>query len=1139
MHGSGSGSDSAARIPDEGDVGGAVLQFAASRPTWMQDAMRRLAMVGQLDRETLGEVLVALKAQHGLAPAPPLAPMSREHVRAFTGRDIRLLAIKNPKGVNRIASGQVLTFAERGITLVYGDNGSGKTSYFRILTGVCSGRAGKVRRGQERGRHVLGNVYDSATTPEGPEATLRVSSGGHAAEIVWRPNEQGMEALQGVHIFDQFAVPKYVDEDCSLEFVPFGLQVFDDLVELCRGLEVLVQQELDGLRRENDRLRPAVEPNTPSARFVAGLDHRTTDEQVQRQALWTTEDEVALTRLEAALGDARHLVRLTEAGRRIDAVRDHAVALDRASNDEAMKRFSVLLQALVDAEATARRVAEQGATDAPLGGIGSEPWRVLFRAARRFSAEVAYPGEPFPHTGPDSRCVLCHQALDEVARHRMRRFEAIAGEEAERDVTEARRALDEALAQLPTPPESLRADLEGGLAASSSWLTWPGEALLFETVGGFQSSAEDRVAQVREARRAGTPLGAIPAPGANPVAELTALSAAVSQAQTTAHAALQGRAASEGRRAELRARKSLSGSIGALRAIVENQITISRLEACKKDLNTRTITTEGIKLKNRFIGSAFQVALEAELRAMNLSDIAVTIAAHGERGVMLTRLRLAGATTATVLPGDVLSRGEQQVMAIACFLAELRATGTVGAVVFDDPISSLDHDRRKVVARRLAKLATERQVIVLTHDVAFVYLTHDRARIEDAPCELRTLEHRRPLGAGIVSEGLPFRIKKVDARISELKSQDLPRLRKAYESGDADYARSAVGTLARLRGVWECAIEERLFNGVVRRFQHDVKTSSLEKVPVPQELKDMVHDAMSRLSREVHDEAAELTGPAPTPADFEGEIEALREFVRRVGLAAANAGAVEQPSTATGMGPALSEPAVAPVQHAAALADSVGETVTSGAAPAPSPPPALECAPPAPPGSEPARRLRLVGVGRDHRGRAVRREWDEAAVLSLVAAARVLDQARRDLNPVSLEQFLQRRNRSGMLPYACIAEGRKVSFFYAQDDLETHLERQSRRNAEGGAEHRVLAPGDREGLERALTVLQAAGLDLSDLGNPGEQRPAAEGQLGELFAGASARWALELDGRDVPVFVLGELRQLVERPEVAARVGRA
>jgi hypothetical protein len=46
-------------------------------------------------------------------------------------------------------------------------------------------------------------------------------------------------------------------------------------------------------------------------------------------------------------------------------------------------------------------------------------------------------------------------------------------------------------------------------------------------------------------------------------------------------------------------------------------------------------------------------------------------------------------------------------------------TAAVTGIVFDDPVSSLDHMRREQIARRLAREAKVRQVNVFTHDLAF------------------------------------------------------------------------------------------------------------------------------------------------------------------------------------------------------------------------------------------------------------------------------------------------------------------------------------------------------------------------------------------------------------------------------------
>ncbi|MFT0763052.1 AAA family ATPase [Actinomyces sp. F1_1611] len=70
-------------------------------------------------------------------------------------------------------------------------------------------------------------------------------------------------------------------------------------------------------------------------------------------------------------------------------------------------------------------------------------------------------------------------------------------------------------------------------------------------------------------------------------------------------------------------------------------------------------------------------------------------------------------------PSKVLSEGEQKVLALADFLAEARLASITAPVIFDDPVSSLDHRRTKEVAQRIGRLADDNQVIVFTHDILF------------------------------------------------------------------------------------------------------------------------------------------------------------------------------------------------------------------------------------------------------------------------------------------------------------------------------------------------------------------------------------------------------------------------------------
>lgn len=68
------------------------------------------------------------------------------------------------------------------------------------------------------------------------------------------------------------------------------------------------------------------------------------------------------------------------------------------------------------------------------------------------------------------------------------------------------------------------------------------------------------------------------------------------------------------------------------------------------------------------------------------------------------------------------SEGERRMLAFAYFLQEVNAISQKKIIVVDDPISSLDLNRKSVVAYKIVDLmkSMDNQVIVLSHDVAFI-----------------------------------------------------------------------------------------------------------------------------------------------------------------------------------------------------------------------------------------------------------------------------------------------------------------------------------------------------------------------------------------------------------------------------------
>jgi len=233
---------------------------------------------------------------------------------------------------------------------------------------------------------------------------------------------------------------------------------------------------------------------------------------------------------------------------------------------------------------------------------------------------------------------------------------------------------------------------------------------------------------------------------------------------------------------------------------------------------------------------------------------------------------------------EVVSEGEHRCIALAGFLAELATATHKSALVFDDPVSSLDHIWRESVACRLVEEANGRQVIVFTHDLVFLLLLFEHAEKESVPLSQTHLT-RNPQGSGICSEGPPWLAMPVRTRIGALKAQ-WQQAEKLYRTeGPLVYEALARDLYGRLRETWERAVEEVLLNGAVLRFRRSVETQRLDKVTdVATTDVQTIAAAMTKCSTHLrgHDQAAAINQPVPEPGELQADIEELESWVTQV-----------------------------------------------------------------------------------------------------------------------------------------------------------------------------------------------------------------------------------------------------------------
>lgn len=294
--------------------------------------------------------------------------------------------------------------------------------------------------------------------------------------------------------------------------------------------------------------------------------------------------------------------------------------------------------------------------------------------------------------------------------------------------------------------------------------------------------------------------------------------------QLEAAADLEGRKILQAEHDELKERAAAGHLHDIAGKEIDRLVKLDRLAKCLGQTSTTAITKLGNELADEIITPRMRDRFQREIVRLAAEKVRVEVVrSGGQYGSPNYQIRLfANAKTKVHL---VLSEGEQTCVALAAFLTELATATHKSALIFDDPVTSLDHRWRRKVAHRLVEEAKERQIIVFTHDLVFVNDLNDGAFRQGLPTKMSNLS-RGPNGTGIVGDGLPWDHAGVRARVDRLE-KDQRAAKALYDANDEDgYRNAAIRLYGHLRATWERALEEIVFAGVLIRHRDYIDTKT-------------------------------------------------------------------------------------------------------------------------------------------------------------------------------------------------------------------------------------------------------------------------------------------------------------------------
>lgn len=859
-----------------------ILAWSQSRPGWQRDALRRIIVHGEIQQSDIEELFRQCRAAHQLdqdaSTCPRLLPLSADHLPPSPGESasVNLHSIGKLSCVNRIPQDRSIEFGDGpGLTIIYGENGAGKSGFVRVIKKACRcrGSAAPIRP----------NVFEANPHSKAASAELEFSEGGKKkGPIQWVDNQPTDPSLGNVFVFDTHSADHYFHEDSAAVFTPMGLDILTKLSSICDIVSDKFKTEIDALNKMlAENLKNWVHPETSEVgKLLKSLSAKTREEEVETLAKFSEEDAIRLDSLNETLRSdpKKKAGEIRAAAKRL---RDFAAKVSQAAIDLSEKSFSEVFALLEDSrlKAAAAKAFSDGQFDLSfLTGTGSGLWRDLWEAARIYSTDQAYPNLPYPKTDDLARCVLCQQELGTEGVQNLNRFESYCTDRSQSLSKEAslklqgKKALIERLLSLAPELTRVDADLTTGLTASDQL-----------SLNDYVTALDCRLVLLRTnltSEKWTVPDSLRPPP----TVMIARLAENLDNRAIEQDSAIDpvARVKLQTQRDNLKSRQWLSENKQHVLAHMANVVMIARLQACH-DKNTRTtsITSKNKDITRLLVTEAFRSRFEQEVKTLGLKTLGVMLEeTSGRKGTLHFGLRLAG--TSGGKPGGIASEGEQRCIVLAMFLAELSQASHQSALVFDDPVSSLDHRHRDRIAVRLSKEAGARQVIVFTHDAVFADALISEAEKRGIAPVLRHLHWGDDGLPGRCSDGHPWELLKPADRLDKLEKL-CREISKKWNPIPSDDNRLEIQlAYSKLRATLERIVENSFFCNVITRFRAYINVSRLHEVVgfTQQEC-----DEFNRLTQKCHDVTEAHDAPLarqstiPDPTQLAQDIEDTKKLL--------------------------------------------------------------------------------------------------------------------------------------------------------------------------------------------------------------------------------------------------------------------
>lgn len=705
-------------------------------------------------------------------------------------------------------------------------------------------------------------------------AEISFTSGSKPYSLTYPEHKQQNEFRQ-FSIFDNKCVNVHLTNKNQFEFRPAGLDFFANLIEAFKKIEVKITTDITNKNAAKD-YASLFDGESDIKNILSALSEKTKVDELKKLIPITEEEKKTRSELEEQKAKLQTLKKDKE----IADLNTYKALLStlKASIDDNNKllteeSLSEIKTAISDCLSKDDAVKAEGIenfeTD-KLTNVGSKEWKNFIAAAQDFAKQQIGNGEEYPKD--DSYCILCQQPLTIEARKLIVSYWAFVKSQSEQDAKNAQTVLN----THKNSYQGLKFDLLPADSVLTKWMLENYKKEIIEINEELQK--QKALSEII--------ISDLTTKTVNNWAAIqigTAHIEKIVQRIEDSIIKLQENDPTEDIRklndsiTYLNHKEKLEQHINGIEEYVNNLKWASTATKVKGQIPKRKITDKEKELSGKYFNEAYIRAFNDECRSLNC-EIGIDISHTGSAGTSYRQLFLKGKE-----PSKILSEGEQKIISLADFLAEMKLSEITCGVIFDDPVTSLDDERKGRIAERIAQESKNNQVVVFTHDLVFV------STLISACCEFKIdhvchwIEKRDHTPGYVFLNNAPSYEKQY--RNSEIPRSHYVEANKA-DCPPAQREYLIKSAFTELRTCYEVLVINDLFKNVVQRFNERVSVDSLKDVYFVDELVTELLDNFGQCCRymEGHTHSDKYAYQKPTVESLNTEInryDAIRTKIRK------------------------------------------------------------------------------------------------------------------------------------------------------------------------------------------------------------------------------------------------------------------